>query len=60
MEQTYVRVTADDRALTKGMEEALGLTVVLQRRRKGGRVVIDFSDDEQLSHLYDQIGGKPL
>ena len=60
VEQTYVRMSADDQALKHGMEEALGLPVLLQRRRKGGRVVIDFADDEQLASLYDQLGGKPL
>src|SRR5581483_11197334 len=42
-------LSADDAALQRGFEEALGTPVSLQRRRRGGgRLVIDFYTDEEL------------
>ena len=51
----------DDEALRRGLETALGLPVRLARnRRRGGRVVIDFLDDEDLDGLYRRLQGPPL
>jgi ParB family chromosome partitioning protein len=54
------RLTADDRLLERSLEEALGAPVSLQRRRRGGRLIVDFHDDEQLDDLYTRLGGAPL
>ena len=52
---------ADDAALQRGFEEALGTPVHLQRRRRGGgRLVIDFYSDEELDALYSRLGGPQL
>ncbi len=54
-------LSADDAALQRGFEEALGTPVSLQRRRRGGgRLVIDFYSDEELDALYSRLGGSPL
>ncbi|HEV3124441.1 MAG TPA: ParB/RepB/Spo0J family partition protein [Candidatus Dormibacteraeota bacterium] len=57
---TARRQSVDDVALTRGLEEALGTPVQLQRRRRGGRLVIDFYSDEDLDALYTRLGGPPL
>jgi ParB family chromosome partitioning protein len=54
------RLSPDDEQLRRGFEQALGLPVVLQRRRRGGRVIIDFDDDQDLDTLYRRVGGPPL
>ena len=54
-------LSADDSALQRGFEEALGTPVDLQRRRKGGgKLVIEFFSDEELDALYQRLGGPPL
>jgi hypothetical protein len=50
----------DDEALRRGIEERLGLPVELDRRSRGGRVVITFHDDEDLDALYARLGGPAL
>lgn len=51
----------DDVALRRGLEQALGLPVRLQRRKGGGgRVVIDWADDTDLDALYRRLGGPQL
>ena len=54
------RLSPDDEQLRRGFEQALGLPVVLQRRRRGGRLVVDFDDDRDLDALYRRVGGPPL
>jgi len=54
------RLSPDDEQLQRGFEQALGLPVVLQRRRRGGRLLIDFAGDEDLDALYRRLGGRPL
>jgi ParB family chromosome partitioning protein len=55
------RPSADDEALIRGFETALGLAVQLHRRRKGGgHLVIDFVDDEDLDGLYRRLNGPDL
>ena len=56
-----VPVTPDDVALRRGLEQALGFNVRLQRRKGGGgRVVIDWAEDADLDALYQKLGGPPL
>lgn len=51
---------ANDEALRRGLEHALGTPVRLERKRRGGRIVIEFFTDEQLDGLYQRLGGPPL
>jgi ParB family chromosome partitioning protein len=53
-------LAADDRLLERSLEETLGTQVHLRRRRRGGQLLIDFYDDEQLDSLYTRLGGPPL
>ena len=51
----------DDVALRRGLEHALGVTVRLERRKGGGgRIVIDWAEDDDLDALYRKLGGPPL
>jgi ParB family transcriptional regulator, chromosome partitioning protein len=53
--------TPDDVALRRGLEQALGVPVRLQRRKGGGgRIVIDWAEDDDLDALYRKLGGPPL
>lgn len=52
--------SSDDRALCTGLELVLGTPVHLERRRRGGRLVVEFYDDDQLGGLYTAMGGRPL
>jgi ParB family chromosome partitioning protein len=54
------RLSPDDEQLRRGFEQALGLPVALERRRRGGRLVIDFAAEEDLGALYRRLGGRPL
>jgi len=54
------RLSPDDDALRRGLEEALGCPVRLERRRSGGRVIVDFFSDDQLDAVYRRVGGPPL
>jgi len=54
-------LTADDEALRNAFEQTIGLPVRLERRRRrGGRIIVDFVDDHDLESLYRRIGGPPL
>jgi ParB family transcriptional regulator, chromosome partitioning protein len=51
----------DDLALRRGLEQALGVSVRLQRRKGGGgRIVIDWAEEADLDALYRRLGGPPL
>jgi ParB family chromosome partitioning protein len=51
----------DDAALRRGLEQALGVPVRLQRRKGGGgRIVLDWADEFDLDALYRTLGGPPL
>ena len=52
--------TAADAALVRALEDTLGTPVRIDRRRRGGRLVIDFFDDDQLDFLYRRLGGPDL
>jgi ParB family transcriptional regulator, chromosome partitioning protein len=54
------RLSPDDEAVRRGLEEALGSPVRLERRLGGGRVIVDFFSDEQLDAVYRKVGGPPL
>lgn len=54
------QTSPDDDALRRGLEAALGTPVQLQRRRRGGRIVIDFHSDDDLDDFYTRVGGPPL
>jgi ParB family transcriptional regulator, chromosome partitioning protein len=56
-----VLASPDDVALRRGLEQALGVSVRLQRRKGGGgRIVIDWAEDADLDALYRKLGGPPL
>jgi ParB family chromosome partitioning protein len=50
----------DESALLRGFERAVGAPVKLERRRRGGRLVIEFQSDDELDGLYQRLGGDPL
>jgi ParB family transcriptional regulator, chromosome partitioning protein len=55
------RPAPDDIALRRGLEQVLGVSVRLQRRKGGGgRIVIDWAEDADLDALYRRLGGPPL
>ena len=41
------------------LRRKLGTKVSLARSRKGGRIIIEFYSDEELSQLYDRLIGGP-
>jgi ParB family chromosome partitioning protein len=53
-------LSPDDEALRRGLEAVVGLPVDVERRGRGGRVVVAFHDDEDLDALYLKLGGAPL
>jgi ParB family transcriptional regulator, chromosome partitioning protein len=53
-------LSVDDQAVQRGLEQAVGAPVRLERRRKGGRVMIEFASNEDLDALYNRLGGAPL
>jgi ParB family chromosome partitioning protein len=53
-------LSPDDEAVRRGIEERLGLPVELERKKRGGRVVIAFHDDGDLDALYTRLGGPTL
>jgi ParB family chromosome partitioning protein len=51
----------DDLALRRGLEQVLGVSVRLHRRRGGGgRIVIDWAEEADLDAIYRRLGGPPL
>lgn len=50
----------ETRELESRLREALGTKVNLYRSRRGGRIVIHFYSEEELSAIYDLIVGGPL
>jgi len=59
---TPAQLSADDEALQRGLETALGLPVRLHRKRRGtgGSVIVDFQDNSDLDSLYTRLSGPPL
>ena len=55
------RTSADDDALQRALEQTIGLPVRLERlRRGGGRLVIEWLEEDDLDALYNRLGGPPL
>lgn len=54
------KLSLDDQAVQHGLELAVGAPVKLERRRKGGRIIVEFATDEDLGALYSRLGGPPL
>lgn len=53
-----VRVTDPDiERLEAGLRSALGTKVTLSPRRRGGRITIDYYDDDDLGRLYERLAG---
>ena len=48
-------ISADMEKLQGGLRDALGTKVTLSRARKGGRITIEYYDDEDLSRLYERL-----
>ncbi|GAC1339926.1 MAG: ParB/RepB/Spo0J family partition protein [Candidatus Dormibacteria bacterium] len=55
-----VERSADELALERGLEEALGAPVHVERKGARGRVVIEFFSDAELDGLYRRLGGPQL
>ncbi len=53
-------LSADDEAVRRGLERALGVPVALRRRARGGDLTLAFASDEDLGSLYERLGGPPL
>jgi ParB family chromosome partitioning protein len=49
----------DFERVEEDLRRALGTKVRLARSRHGGRIVIDFYSDEELTRLYDRLMGSP-
>ncbi len=48
-------ISADMEKLQGGLRDALGTKVTLSRARKGGRITIEYYDDDDLSRLYERL-----
>lgn len=53
-------VSPETRALEDRLRRSLGTKVTLFRSRKGGRIVIHFYSEEELSGIYDKLIADPL
>lgn len=47
----------DIERLEAGLRAALGTKVTLSQRRRGGRITIDYYDDDDLGRLYERLAG---
>lgn len=50
-------VDPDIERLEAGLRAALGTKVTLSQRRRGGRITIDYYDDDDLGRLYERLAG---
>lgn len=50
----------DIERLERGLREALGTKVTLTSARRGGRITIDYYDDEDLERIYERLTGGAL
>ena len=53
------RLDPDLERVEEDLRRRLGTKVTLARSRKGGRIIIEFYSDEELSQLYDRLIGGP-
>jgi len=51
--------SADAERLERGLREALATKVTLSSARRGGRITIEYYDDEDLARLYERLTGAP-
>jgi ParB family chromosome partitioning protein len=49
----------DVERLERGLREALGTKVTLSSARKGGRITIEYYDDDDLERIYERLTGVP-
>ena len=49
--------SADVERLERGLREALGTKVTLKSARKGGRITIEYYDNDDLERIYDRLTG---
>jgi len=54
------RLAPDDEAVQRGLETAIGAPTRLERRGRGGRIIVEFDTNEDLGAIYDRVGGPPL
>jgi ParB family chromosome partitioning protein len=53
------RLDPDLERVEEDLRRSLGTKVTLARSRKGGRIIIEFYSDEELTQLYDRLIGGP-
>lgn len=58
-EKAERRVDPDLERVEEDLRNALGTKVSVARGRKGGRIVIEYYNDEDLGRLYDRLTGGP-
>lgn len=58
-ERASAPVDPDLERIENELRASLGTKVSLARSRRGGRIVIEFYDDDDLSRLYDRLVGSP-
>jgi len=51
------RLSPDLERLQGGLRDALGTKVTLNRARRGGRITIEYYDDEDLGRIYERLTG---
>jgi ParB family chromosome partitioning protein len=56
---TAPRLDPDLERVEEDLRRTLGTKVTLARSRKGGRIIIEFYSDEELTQLYDRLLGGP-
>jgi ParB family transcriptional regulator, chromosome partitioning protein len=55
--RTPPAISPDMERLQGGLRDALGTKVTLSRARKGGRITIEYYDDDDLGRLYERLTG---
>jgi ParB family transcriptional regulator, chromosome partitioning protein len=55
--RTSPAISPDMERLQGGLRDALGTKVTLSRARKGGRITIEYYDDDDLGRLYERLTG---
>ena len=53
------RADPDLERVEEELRRSLGTKVTLARSRRGGRIIIEYYSDEELSQLYDRLIGGP-
>jgi ParB family chromosome partitioning protein len=53
------RTDPDLERVEEDLRNALGTKVLVARGRRGGRIVIEYYNDEDLGRLYDRLTGGP-